>query len=117
MSSQQITEGPGLGGMWWEPSERSKQCEFWERHLDSEIPALPFLSPQGLLVFPLHYLVAELQWGGAHSCHHSHPHDSGILSVFVDTQMSSTLWSPVLQRKANPWQMAKHGLSWSLWSS
>lgn len=64
MSSQQITEGPGLGGMWWEPSERSKQCEFWERHLDSEIPALPFLSPQSLSVFPLHYLVAELQWGG-----------------------------------------------------
>lgn len=91
MSSQQLTEGPGLGGMWCETSERSKQCEFWERPLDSEIPALPFLSPQGLSTFPLHRLVAELQWGDAHSCHPSHPHDSGILSVFVDTQRSSTL--------------------------
>ena len=65
MSSQQITEGAGLGGMWWETSERSKQCEFWESLLDSEIPALPFLSPQGLWVFPLHHLIAELQWGDA----------------------------------------------------
>ena len=55
--------------------------------------------------------------GGCHSCCPFHPHDSGILSVLVDTHRSSTLQSPVLQKKANPWKVASHGLSWSLWPS